>query len=106
MKSIFDKINIESIQFEAGINEVHVTCKISQGIQTFQSELVINFTDLNLLIGRIQQLNSDMDLMGEFEKIDMGEGPDYYYLKGESAGIADLWIDGLEFSTELRQIRA
>jgi len=106
MKAIFDKINIESIQFESGINEVHVNCNITQGAQTFRSELLLNYSDLNLLIGRIQQLSSETDLMNYFDKVDLQDGHQLYSLESEKAGLADLWIDGLEFNHPLRQIRA
>lgn len=106
MKTLFDKINIESIQFESGINEVHVNCNITQGKQTFKSELLLNYTDLNLLIGRIQQLSAQTDVMSCFERIDMQDGHDLYSLQFNRTGLADLWIDGLEFNHPLRQIRA
>jgi len=106
MKAIFDKINIESIQFESGINEVHVNCNITQGSQTFRSELVLNFSDLNILIGRIQQISADLDLMNYFEQVDMQDGHLFYSMESEKAGLSDLWIDRMEFNEPLRQIRA
>ena len=106
MKTLFDKINIESIQFESGTNEVHVNCNITQGNQTFRSELLMNHTDLNLLVGRIQQISSQTDVMSCFDKIDMQDGHDLYSLEFWRTGLADLWIDGFEFSHPLRQIRA
>lgn len=106
MKTLFDSINIESIQFESGINEVHVNCNITQGNQTFRSELLMNHTDLNLLIGRIQQVSSQTDVMSCFDRIDMQDGHEFYSLEFERTGLGDLWIDGIEFSQPLRQIRA
>ena len=106
MKTLFDKINIESIQFESGINEVHVNCNITQGAHTFKSELVLNHTDLNLLVGRIQQLSSQTDVMSCFDRIDMQDGHEFYSLEFQRTGLGDLWIDGLEFNHSMRQIRA
>lgn len=106
MKTLFDKINIESIQFESGINEVHVNCNITQGNQTFKSELLINYTDLNMLIGRIQQISSETDVMSCFDRIDLQDGNAFYSLELGNTGLGDLWIDGFELSHPLRQIRA
>ena len=93
MRAIFDKINIESIEFESGSLEVHVNCKISQGNQTFRSELLVDHTDLNKLMGRIQQLSEQTDVM-------------YYSLEFQKTDLADLWIDNVEFGNAFRQIRA
>lgn len=106
MRAIFDKINIESIQFESGSREVHVNCKISQGNLTFRSELLVDHTDLNKLMGRIQQLSEQTDLMNCFDRFDMQDGQEYYSLELQKTGLGDLWIDNVEFENALRQIRA
>lgn len=106
MKTLFDKINIESIRFESGDHEVHVNCNITQGSQTFRSELLINHTDLNKLIGRIQQIATETDVMSCFDRIDLQDGHAYYSLEFERTGLSDLWIDGFELNHPLRQIRA
>jgi hypothetical protein len=106
MRAIFDKINIESIEFESGSLEVHVNCKISQGNQTFRSELLVDHTDLNKLMGRIQQLSEQTDVMNAFDKFDMQNGNEYYSLEFQKTALADVWIDNVEFVNAFRQIRA
>jgi hypothetical protein len=106
MRAIFDKINIESIQFESGSREVQVNCTVSQGNQIFKSELLVDHTDLNLLIGRIQQLSEQTDVLSCFDKFDMQNGQEYYSLEFQRTGLGDLWIDNVEFGNTLRQIRA
>jgi hypothetical protein len=106
MRAIFDKINIESIQFESGSREVHVNCKISQGNQTFRSELLVDHTDLNKLMGRIQQLSEQTEVMISFDKFDMQNGHEYYSLEMQKTEFADLWIENVEFGNAFRQIRA
>ena len=106
MRAIFDKINIESIQFESGSREVYLSCKVSQGNQTFKSELLVDHTDLNLLIGRIQQLAGQQDLLNCFDKFDMQNGEEYYSLEFQKTGLGDLWLDNIEFEHAYRQIRA
>jgi hypothetical protein len=106
MRTLFDKINIESIEFESGNQEVYVNCKITQGFQTFQSELVLNHTDLNLLIGRIQQVATQTDILSYFDKFELENGQAYYSLQMQRTSLADLWLNDIQFGDTMKQIRA
>jgi hypothetical protein len=106
MNPFFDKINIESIQFESGINEVNVSCKIEQGGIVYHSELILSFSDLNRLIGRIEQLSKEYSLLENFKEINMYEGHSLYLLKTQNTDLENLWIDKLDFREPLKQIRA
>ena len=106
MKSILNRINVESIEFETGTNEAFVTCNITQGNDTYRTELIVDHTDINRLIGRLQQLASNTDVMSCFENIDLGDGNLLYSMECNKAGIGDLWIEHVEFGSPLRQIRA
>ena len=106
MKSILNRINVESIEFESGTNEAFVTCNITQGADTYRTELIVNHTDINRLIGRLQQLASNTDVMSCFENVELADGIQHYSMNSQKAGIADLWIEHIEFNAPLRQIRA
>lgn len=106
MKSILNRINVESIEFETGTNEAFVTCNITQGADTYKTELIVNHTDINRLIGRLQQLASNTDIMSCFENIELGDGNQLYSMECHKAGLGDLWIEHIEFGAPLRQIRA
>lgn len=106
MKSILNRINVESIEFESDTNEAFVTCNITQGADTYKTELIVNHTDINRLIGRLQQLASNTDVMSCFENIELSDGKKLYSMECHKAGIGDLWIEHIEFNAPLRQIRA
>ena len=106
MKSILNRINVESIEFESDTNEAFVTCNITQGADTYRTELIVNHTDINRLIGRLQQLASNTDVMGCFENIQLADGIQLYSMDSHKSGLGDLWIEHIEFGGPLRQIRA
>lgn len=106
MRAIIDKINIESIQFESGYNEVSVFCTMTQGRDTFQSELKIDYSDLNRLLGRMMQMNSEIEMNNWFEEIQLENGESYYSFNSARLGMENVWIEELEFYHPMKQIRA
>ena len=50
MKTRFENVNINTISFETGDNNVYVNTTITREMLSYQSQLILNFTDLNVLI--------------------------------------------------------
>jgi hypothetical protein len=106
MRTIFDKVNIERIQFESGNNEVRVVCTITQQASTFKSELWINFSDLNVLLSKIQNENASVDVSSLFEQVIFEDGNSYYSFNSHQSGLENMWLEEVTLFNPLRQIRA
>ena len=81
MRKLFEKIKIKTIEFESSINEVSVYCEISTRENKFNTELIVSFSDLNRLLGRIQNATNELnyeDVSSLFEKQVLENGEEYY----------------------------
>lgn len=106
MKTLFDKIEINEIEFQTSHNEVSVKCNITQGNFTYSNEIILNFSDLNRLISKIQKILHRCDLINCFKSIKLADGEDLYYFKNDEN--KELTLPLIEFDDfqPLRQIRA
>lgn len=107
MKATFDKINIHQITFETGNSDVWVNTTIQQGNLYYDSELVISFSDLNVLINNMQKQVSDQtDISSLFETDKMYNGNLMYCLDFEKKLNTSIQLESMEFNHSIRQIRA
>jgi hypothetical protein len=106
MRTIFDKVRIESIQFESGSNEAFVRCKITQNGVQFTSELLIDSTDLNRLIGKIQQQENYTEMSDFFEIIQFSETDFMYVWKTNHFEDQEIELNEVDFIHEVKEIRA
>jgi hypothetical protein len=106
MKNLFDKIEIQTIEFQTSINEVSVKCVITQGSKIFTNELILNFSDLNRLINRIQKMTPISDLFAYFKTTSLDNGDSLYYLNANDASEIQLPLNELNDFHPIRQIRA
>ena len=107
MNAIFDKMEIKNITFETGDADVLVNTLIQQGNLSYETQLVIGFSDLNILINKMQQtLNNDIDVSSLFETEKMYNGNLMYSLDVEKRISAPIRLESMEFNHSVRQIRA
>jgi hypothetical protein len=107
MKNIFRSIKIEKIEFQSNINEVSVLCEITKNDNKFlKSELIINFTDLNKLIGRIQQLSGNLDIINCFNKTRFDQDTEIYSFEAKNTNLDKLIIEDIHDIYPIREIRA
>ena len=107
MKAYFEQIEIHKISFETGDKNVLVDAKIKKGNLSFETELIISFSDLNCLINQLHKVvNYDIDFSSMFETEKMYDGNLLYTLDLTEKFDSKISIDVLEFNHEIRQIRA
>lgn len=99
-------IQLKKIEFQSDANEVMLTCAIGRENNSFSTHLVISHSELNRIIGNLQERNSDLDL---YELMDRYEfAPDFvmYSLDFEKKNIANSWIPNFISAENHLQIRA
>ena len=107
MKSGFNKMEIEQIIFETGDQEVLINANVVKGNLSYRSQLILNFTDLNLLLNKIQgQIGDNEEVSSLFDIEKMYNGNLLYTLDFEKKLDKKLTIDSIEFNHEVKQIRA
>lgn len=82
MKTILKKINIEKIEFQSNVNEVTIQCSIIINETIYQNELIINYSQLNKLVGKIQQVTQFIDVYSFFRESKINENAFLYTLEG------------------------
>ena len=106
MITLLDKVEIQTIEFQTSYNEVTVTCLVTKGNFKYLNNLILNFSDLNRLIGKIQKTLNINDLFSYFKSTKLDDENDLYYFKNNILENIELpLLELLEFQP-LRQIRA
>ena len=106
MITLFDKVEIQTIEFQTSYNEVSVKCIVTQGNLKYTNELILNFSDLNRLIGKIQKITKINDVFSYFKSTKLADGDDLYYLNNTEYQEFELPLFEMEEFHPLRQIRA
>ncbi len=92
MKSLLKKIKIEKIEFQSNVNEVTIKCSIKVNELSYDNELIINFSQLNKLVGKIQQVTQFIDIYSFFKETKINEYSTLYTLEG-----TEIELDSYEF---------
>lgn len=106
MSTLSPFIQIKKIEFQSDAREVMLTCAIQQENQSYSTNLLISHSELNRIIGDLQQRNSEVDV---YELMDRFEyAPDFvlYSLDFEKKNISNSWIPNFMSSQNYMQIRA
>jgi hypothetical protein len=106
MRTRFENVNINKISFETGDNNVYVNTTIKRDQFKYQSQLILNFSDLNVLINKLQEQNPDCDISSLFEEDKLYDGSSMYTLNTNKYGDNCFELNQLEFVHEIKQIRA
>ena len=106
MIALFDKVEIQKIEFQTSCNEVSVLCVITKGNLSYTNEIILNFSDLNRLINKIQKITKIGDLFSYFKSTKLEDGVDLYYLANQKDKEIEIPLDEMEDFKPLRQIRA
>ena len=75
---------IEKIEFQSNVNEVTIKCTIKVHELSYQNELVINFSQLNKLVGKIQQITQFIDVYSYFRETKINDSATLYTMEGTS----------------------
>jgi len=107
MNAGFNKMEIERIVFETGDQEVMLTANVVKGNLSYHSQLILNFTDLNGILNRIQnQLDYEIQVSELFDVEKMYDGKLMYTLDISKKLNQTILIDTIEFNHSVKQIRA
>lgn len=107
MKAIFEKINVKKIMFETGDSCVTVNAIIVKGNLSYESDLIIDFSDLNMLLNRMQKVVDDsINISSLFESEKMYDGNLLYTLNIKNKIDKSILIDSMIFNNQIKQIRA
>jgi hypothetical protein len=83
MKALLKKIMIEKIEFQSNVNEVTINCSVKINDLSYDNELVINFSQLNKLVGKIQQVTQFIDIYSFFKVTKINDYSSLYTLEGQ-----------------------
>lgn len=100
------KLQISSFLFESNDTDVLMKGIISQGNMSFETELIISQTQLNMVMNQLRNQNTDFELSDHMQTTPSGPDTDLYFAHFE--GLTDSFID-LSFVQNIeaiRQIRA
>ena len=103
---LFDKVEIQKIEFQTSCNEVSVLCVVTKGNLSYTNEIILNFSDLNRLINKIQKITKIGDLFSYFKSTKLEDGDDLYYLANQQNAEIEIPLVEMEDFKPLRQIRA
>lgn len=106
MLALLDKVEIQKIEFQTSCNEVSVTCIVTKGNLSYTNEIILNFSDLNRLINKIQKITKIGDLFTYFKSTKLEDGEDLYYLNKQQHTEIEIPLAEMEDFKPLRQIRA
>ncbi len=100
-------MEISKIVFETGDTDVFVNANIQQGKLSYETQLIVGFSDLNYLINKMQQkLNNDSDVSALFESEKMYNGNLLYTLDVDKKIHDSIILDLISFDHSIKQIRA
>ncbi len=107
MKAHFDKLNIKKIYFETGDSDVTVKAEVLTGNLSYESDIIIDFSDLNLLLNQMQKVvTEEIQFSSLFDSEKMYNGNLLYTLEIEKKIKESILIEKLSFNNSIKQIRA
>ncbi|MBI1835695.1 MAG: hypothetical protein HYR91_00365 [Flavobacteriia bacterium] len=106
MKTQFETVEITKIYFESGDSNVYVNSTIKKENLSCPTEMIVSFSDLNLIINKLQQINPESDISAFFEEEKMYDGSLLYTLNSKKHQGNSFFINQLEFNHSIKQIRA
>jgi hypothetical protein len=106
MISTFEKLGINSIQFETSNEAVYVQSSVYSNNLSYDTELVLSHTDLNRIINRLMQLNEGVSISEMFTVENSYDGSLLYSLNFSNFPTVSTELEGMEFLHTPKQIRA
>jgi hypothetical protein len=106
MLGFFKKIKIVKIEFQSNTNEVSLMCEININEQTHKNEIIINYSQLNRLLGKIQQVTNLVDIYAKIIQTKMNDHTTFYSLEGNDFELDSVDFEGIAPIYELKQIKS
>ena len=105
MEVLFEKLNINYILLEEGVNEAIVDAVITQNNKKFNTQLVMDFTDFNRLLLKLNNQNAIVSISENFNCYQTEKG-NLYTLDMSEFGWDKINIESFSPLHKIRQIRA
>ena len=99
-------LSINSISFESGEHEVTLQGNIEQGTLSYSSELILSFSQLNLVLNRLVQLNDNFSIDDYMLTQYMGDDQLHYEADLSGLTVNKINLTDFYWQNELKQIRA
>lgn len=100
------QFSIKEVIFESNDSEVLMKGTQIQGLMSFDVDIIISQSQLNLILGQLQAQNEMEDIMCLFEKNHISENVELYTASFENLFKTNVEIDLLHNKNEIRKIRA
>ena len=99
------QISIKGIYFLSSSQEVSIVGTVHQGIFSYPSEIVTDYSGLNLVMNQLQQLNQEIDVYGLLESLQNG-ATQYYELSTTSLAHRSIETSFISSAKLYRELRA
>jgi hypothetical protein len=99
------QINIKGIYFLSSSQEVSIVGTVEQGILSYPSEIITDYSGLNLVMNQLQQLNPDMEVHNLLESMKNG-ATRYYELNTKSLKQTSIETSFISKAKPYRELRA
>lgn len=106
MKNTFKTLNIEEIIFEANDPEVLVKGRMFDGVLSYLSQITINFTQLNALLGKLCASCDQIDLDNLFDEEPLFNGKSMFTANLSRFGNVNINVEDFDFYATTKKIRA
>lgn len=100
------QFEVRSIIFESNDNEVLLKGTQIQGLLSYDVDMIISQSQLNLILGQLQDNNELDDIMGLFETNRLYDNVDLYTANFDSLFKSKVEIDPVLSVNNIRKIRA
>gem|GEM_PF-2300078 len=104
--TLFENVEIKRIQFEEGDNNALLSCILKQGSSEVETTIVVDFSDLNRLLAKLQDKNDSFDYSTLFDVFSSGEKKQVYESNPSVIEQYNFTLDEIAFHHPVRQIRA
>lgn len=98
--------NIGQIIFESNDNEVMLKGKVNDGFLTYESDLIISFSQLNTVLNSLSSVNADFTIDSYMKKAYMGENTYLYEADLSELNDNQISLFDISLQSNIRQIRA
>jgi len=107
MRAQVQKVNLEKISFETGDQSIQLQASIQEGNLSFQTDIFIDYSELNNILNYIQkELSDEFEVSSLFESEKMYDGNLLYQLDLTKNTNKSIEIQDVIHHKEFKRIRA
>lgn len=106
MKNNRQTFELNTVIFVSGDDEVLVKGSFSQGHMSYDTDIIVSHTQLNMVLNQVIQNNPSFSTSTSFEIREINENDTLYYADFSSLGNQMIDLAIIENSGDFRQIRA